>query len=331
MSKTLFVGGLAFRTTEHDLFHYFQKFGEIDSTTVIKDRLTGASKGYGFVFYHSETAVKDVISKKPHKVRGRLVDCQAAKKKSEKDKYKETLSKTRIFVTCLSPNINNNDMNTFFAKFGAVKSAYIIRDPDTERSMGFGFVIFEKPEDAKKTVKNPYLWLKGTKINCDMYKDNEEGKEECFDPVGKRMRKIKPVREGSNHKMATPVPLNEESLNLDINANLEKKGRVNGSNVANILNSEKKELKGIKLFGYDEEELGKEKKLAMVESFRRIQLSVMKYSHIVGGNVRLNAPYADNKRRRKAKMRQMEQLVNIFIHIENNRNSKNIFHNLIFT
>jgi len=45
----LFVGGLAFSTTEQDLMNYFQTFGKVENTIVMRDRTTGRGRGFGFV------------------------------------------------------------------------------------------------------------------------------------------------------------------------------------------------------------------------------------------------------------------------------------------
>ena len=47
--KKLFVGGLNFKTTEESLRDAFSKAGEVVSAVVIMDRMTGRSKGFGFV------------------------------------------------------------------------------------------------------------------------------------------------------------------------------------------------------------------------------------------------------------------------------------------
>lgn len=52
VDKTLtkiFVGGLAWETRRESLGKYFEQFGEILEAVVITDKLTGKSKGYGFV------------------------------------------------------------------------------------------------------------------------------------------------------------------------------------------------------------------------------------------------------------------------------------------
>jgi RNA-binding protein Musashi len=45
----LFVGGLAFSTTEAELMAYFQNYGKVENTIVMRDRATGRGRGFGFV------------------------------------------------------------------------------------------------------------------------------------------------------------------------------------------------------------------------------------------------------------------------------------------
>ncbi|MCA9672801.1 MAG: RNA-binding protein [Myxococcales bacterium] len=51
MSKKLFVGGLAWGTTEEGLRDAFANFGELAEVKIITDRETGRSRGFGFVSF----------------------------------------------------------------------------------------------------------------------------------------------------------------------------------------------------------------------------------------------------------------------------------------
>ncbi|EER25854.1 Glycine-rich RNA-binding protein 2, mitochondrial precursor, putative [Coccidioides posadasii C735 delta SOWgp] len=53
MSK-LFIGGLAWHTTDETLRQGFSKFGSIEEAIVVKDRDTNRSRGFGFVRFASE-------------------------------------------------------------------------------------------------------------------------------------------------------------------------------------------------------------------------------------------------------------------------------------
>lgn len=49
MSKRIYVGNLSFKTTADGLRDAFSQFGEVTSSTVVSDRETGRSRGFGFV------------------------------------------------------------------------------------------------------------------------------------------------------------------------------------------------------------------------------------------------------------------------------------------
>ena len=51
MSSKLFVGGLAWATTEESLTTHFGAFGNVTEAKVITDRETGRSRGFGFVTF----------------------------------------------------------------------------------------------------------------------------------------------------------------------------------------------------------------------------------------------------------------------------------------
>jgi cold-inducible RNA-binding protein len=60
MSKKLYVGNLSFQTTEEELNGIFSQFGAVESVTIITDRDTGRSKGFGFVVMEQADADKAI-------------------------------------------------------------------------------------------------------------------------------------------------------------------------------------------------------------------------------------------------------------------------------
>ena len=60
MSKKLYVGNLSFQTTEEELNGIFSQFGAVESVTIITDRDTGRSKGFGFVVMEDADADKAI-------------------------------------------------------------------------------------------------------------------------------------------------------------------------------------------------------------------------------------------------------------------------------
>ena len=45
----IYVGNLSYETTEEDLRSAFEQFGKVDSVSIIKDKFSGQSKGFGFI------------------------------------------------------------------------------------------------------------------------------------------------------------------------------------------------------------------------------------------------------------------------------------------
>ncbi|MBN2556495.1 MAG: RNA-binding protein [Anaerolineales bacterium] len=61
MNKKLYVGNLSYETTEDDLTKIFAEVGSVISATVITDRASGRSKGFGFVEMETEDEAQDAI------------------------------------------------------------------------------------------------------------------------------------------------------------------------------------------------------------------------------------------------------------------------------
>ena len=61
MNKKLYVGGLPYSTSEEKLEEMFSEAGTVESATVIMDRITGRSKGFGFVEMSSEEEAEKAI------------------------------------------------------------------------------------------------------------------------------------------------------------------------------------------------------------------------------------------------------------------------------
>ena len=61
MAKKLFVGGLSYETTENTLKETFSKAGTVESATIIVDKMSGRSKGFGFVEMSSEEEAQKAI------------------------------------------------------------------------------------------------------------------------------------------------------------------------------------------------------------------------------------------------------------------------------
>lgn len=61
MVRKLYVGGLSFNTTEDGLREEFAKFGTVESATIIRDRYSDRSRGFGFVEMSSDDEAEEAI------------------------------------------------------------------------------------------------------------------------------------------------------------------------------------------------------------------------------------------------------------------------------
>lgn len=62
MAKKIYVGGLSFNTSTEDLKALFEGIGSVQSVNIITDRVTGRSRGFGFVEMGTDEEVKAAIS-----------------------------------------------------------------------------------------------------------------------------------------------------------------------------------------------------------------------------------------------------------------------------
>ena len=63
MGKKLFVGGLPWKITEDELRNAFAQYGTVESATIIVDRMSGRSKGFGFVEMSTDEEAQAAIAK----------------------------------------------------------------------------------------------------------------------------------------------------------------------------------------------------------------------------------------------------------------------------
>jgi hypothetical protein len=61
--RKIFIGGLPPDATEPALGAYFGHFGEVEVVTVMKDHLTGNSRGFGFVTFEAESSAETCLAK----------------------------------------------------------------------------------------------------------------------------------------------------------------------------------------------------------------------------------------------------------------------------
>lgn len=83
MGKRLYIGNLSFSTTDDELRSLFETHGELESVSVIEDRETGRSRGFGFVEYvQAEAADKAIQALDGQDFGGRSLRVSEARERS---------------------------------------------------------------------------------------------------------------------------------------------------------------------------------------------------------------------------------------------------------
>src|SRR5436190_23987223 len=83
MGKKIFVGNLSFDTTSAELESLFSEVGQCEAASVITDRATGRSRGFGFVEMSSASEAQQAISTlNGRELQGRALNVSEAKERS---------------------------------------------------------------------------------------------------------------------------------------------------------------------------------------------------------------------------------------------------------
>ena len=78
----IYVSNLSFNVTDEDLQDYFAEYGEVSSAKVITDRVTGRSRGFGFVEMPNDEAGNKAIDElNGGTIEGRTISVTVAKPK----------------------------------------------------------------------------------------------------------------------------------------------------------------------------------------------------------------------------------------------------------
>jgi len=134
---------------------YFAKFGELDDSGVVNDRMTGKSRGFGFITYKTE-AERDKCLAATHEIGGRRID---VKKPYPRGSNPNGLSgagdrrSAKIFVGRMPPTMGDEDLRAHYSKYGELGDVYVPKNSDKTGHRGFGFVTFTTADLAEEIIR----------------------------------------------------------------------------------------------------------------------------------------------------------------------------------
>ncbi|XP_040055639.2 polyadenylate-binding protein 4 isoform X1 [Gasterosteus aculeatus] len=143
------------------LYDTFSAFGNILSCKVVCDE--NGSKGYAFVHFETQDAADRAIEK----MNGMLLNDRkvfVGRFKSRKEREAELGARakefTNVYIKNFGDDMTDDRLKEHFDKYGKTLSVKVMMDP-SGKSRGFGFVSYEKHEDANKAVEE----MNGNELN----------------------------------------------------------------------------------------------------------------------------------------------------------------------
>lgn len=183
----VFVGGLSRDTTTTGLRVYFEQFGHISDCVVMKDRSTGAPRGFGFVTYRNQAIADHVVSQR-HLIDGKEVEAKPAVPRDSETLLRSggpgqsgsggllppapamsattapTSGELKIFVGGLSHETSEAEFVSHFETFGKVTDCVIMCDPHTRKPRGFGFITYDNTASVDRVCANKFHDLNGKRV-----------------------------------------------------------------------------------------------------------------------------------------------------------------------
>ncbi|KAJ4978087.1 hypothetical protein NE237_008867 [Protea cynaroides] len=165
----LFVGNLPFTVDSAELAGLFERAGNVEMVEVIYDKLTGRSRGFGFVTMSTVEEVKAAAQQlNGFELEGRPLRVNAGPPPPKEGSPRggprgggSFNSSNRVYVGNLSWGVDDLALESLFNEQGKVMEARVVYDRETGRSRGFGFVTYSSAEEVNSAISS----LDGVDLN----------------------------------------------------------------------------------------------------------------------------------------------------------------------
>ncbi|KAG0457349.1 hypothetical protein HPP92_022506 [Vanilla planifolia] len=160
--------------------NYFGTYGDVVETIVMRDKVTGKPRGFGFVDFADPSIVERVLQES-HSIDGRTVDAKKAMPREEQRIAVRSGSNDiarnaaggsgggnhrtkKIFVGGLPPTLSEIEFRKYFEAFGTVTDVVVMYDQNTQRPRGFGFISFDSEDSAEHACQQKFHDLGGKAV-----------------------------------------------------------------------------------------------------------------------------------------------------------------------
>ncbi|KAJ4793562.1 31-kDa RNA binding protein [Rhynchospora pubera] len=164
----IFVGNLPFSVDSSQLAGIFGEAGDVEMVEVIYDKITGRSRGFGFVTMSTAKEVASAVEQ----FNGYMLDGRELRVRSGPPPPRDESTPSRgfrggarsdgarfdegyrVYVGNLSWGVDNSALESLFSEQGKVLDAKVIYDRETGRSRGFGFVTYGTAQEVQDAVSS---------------------------------------------------------------------------------------------------------------------------------------------------------------------------------
>lgn len=158
-ARTVLCMQLAARIRPRDLEDFFSAVGKVRDVRIISDRNSRRSKGIAYVEFCDIQAVPLAIGLTGQRLLGVPIMVQASQ--AEKNRLaamannlqKGSGGPLRLYVGSLHFNITEDMLRGIFEPFGKIDNIVLMKDSDTGRSKGYGFITFSDSECGRRALE----------------------------------------------------------------------------------------------------------------------------------------------------------------------------------
>ncbi|KAJ0259409.1 UBP1-associated protein 2B [Hirschfeldia incana] len=182
--RKIFVHGFAWDTKADALIKAFKQYGEIEDCKCVVDKVTGQSKGYGFILFKSRSGARGALKQPQKKIGTRMAACQLASMgpvqgggnnavvgSASTNHFNPEHVQRKIYVSNVSAEIDPQRLLEFFSRFGEVEEGPLGLDKATGRPKGFTLFVYKTAESAKKALEEPHKSFDGHILHCHKAND----------------------------------------------------------------------------------------------------------------------------------------------------------------
>ncbi|GMH08086.1 hypothetical protein Nepgr_009926 [Nepenthes gracilis] len=175
--RKIFVHGLGWDTTTETLRNAFGQFGEIEDCKAVSDKVSGKSKGYGFILFKTRSGAHKALQQPQKKIGNRMTACQLAAIGPVPSSAGAVGSvavqhpasehtQRKIYVSNVSAELDMHKLTNLFAKYGEIEEGPLGLDRQTGKPKGFCLFIYKSVESAKKALEEPHKNFEGHILHC---------------------------------------------------------------------------------------------------------------------------------------------------------------------